>query len=312
MARMPGAVWRPLSVNYTAVKGAKTRVILHSTASATSTSQFAWFNQERAKSSSHFHVSDSGTIEQYIDTDYMSWASGEGNSNSISIETQGDGTKPWTPAQMDAIVRIIQWANKVHGVPIRMMQSSRSTEHGVGWHRLGVNGNFPDLPSPLAGRKQRGGGETWSSVVKSCPGDDRIRQVPELVRRAQPTTTAIPVPSADTHTVQAGESWWSISQQYKMDMNTLANLNGKSVSDALYVGDRLRIRAAVQYRVTGADSLNIRTGPDVSYARLGAAPKGTVITATGRTENGWVEGSTPFMLSKGQTGWMSGAELTKV
>ena len=111
MPRYPAATWRPISRNYTARTTRKTRVILHTSASATATSLHGWFSNPSAGASSHFHVDSAGRGEQYLDTDHISWASGEGNADSISVETQGDGTAPWTPAQVDAIVAILRWAH---------------------------------------------------------------------------------------------------------------------------------------------------------------------------------------------------------
>lgn len=267
MARMPGTTWKPITVNYTSRKTAKRRVILH-VAESESTSIHGWFNNPAARSSSHFYVARDGSIEQYVDTDHVSWASGEGNSDSISVETQGRSAGPWTPEQCAALARIIKWANETHGIPLRLMASSKSTETGIGWHRLGVDGYFPDLPSPLAGRLQRGGGEKWSSARgKSCPGTDRIPQIPGILEAARGKSTA----------------------------------TAASTSTGIH-----------RYRVTGAPALNVRTGPGTRHPVLGSAPKGTIITGTGKTSNGWIEGATPYMLSHGQTGWLSGAEMTEV
>lgn len=267
MARMPGTTWKPIAHNYTKRKTAKRRVILH-VAESESTSIHGWFNNPTARASSHFYVARDGKIEQYVDTDYIAWTSGEGNTDSIGVETQGRSAGPWTPEQCAALARIIAWAHKTHGVPLRLMASSKPTEQGVGWHRLGVDGHFPALPSMLAGRGQRGGGEKWSSARgKSCPGDDRIPQIPGILAQAQAR------PSTGTKTTTG---------------------------------------AGKKYKITGASSLNVRTGPGTKYARLGSAPKGTTITGTGKTSNGWIEGATPYMLSHGQTGWWSGAEMTEV
>lgn len=191
MAWMKGAKARPIKRNYTGRRTTKTRVILHTTASASATSMHGWFSNPNAGASSHFHVDNDGNIEQYIDTDYISWANRDGNSSSITIETQGAGHEPWTAAQVRAIVQIIQWARTVHkGIPLRRMTSSARKQKGIGWHRLGVNGDFPKT-GILRGRQQRGGGELWSGAYgKVCPGDKRIKQIPGIVRQAGGTSTA--------------------------------------------------------------------------------------------------------------------------
>lgn len=233
MARYPGAKWRPLTRNYTARATNKDCAILHSTASASARSMHTWFSQAKAYSSSHFHVDDYGVVEQYVDTAHMSWANAAANSRSVTIETQGDGTKPWTPKQREAIVALLKWICKTHGIPVRQMQSSLKSEKGIGWHRLGCDGNFPAMPSILAGRGQRGKGESWSSARgKVCPGSDRIHQIPGIITevaggsvtpaaKPKPTTPAKPapkpsngkqwpykaLPDKESHTAESHAAW---------------------------------------------------------------------------------------------------------
>src|SRR5699024_1944045 len=197
MARMPGAVWRPIARNYTRRVTNKNCVILHTTASAAATSMHGWFNNPSAQSSSHFHVDFNGRIEQYIDTAYMSWANAAANSRSVTVETQGSGSESWTADQIQAIVKIIQWARKAHpAIPLRQMNSSSASEKGIGWHQLGVDGNFGS--GILRGRNQRGGGQVWSSADgKVCPGDKRIQQTPSIIKQDGGSTTTTTTPKKD-------------------------------------------------------------------------------------------------------------------
>lgn len=185
MAIMPGAKWRPISRNYTRRTTTKNCVITHTTASATAKSMYSWFQNPNAQASSHFHVDFDGVIEQYIDSKYMSWANSAANPRSITIETQGGGSEAWTAAQIRSIVKIIVWARSVHkGIPLRQMASSNAAQKGIGWHRLGINGNFPKT-GILRGRQQRGGGQVWSSAFgKVCPGNKRIQQMPSVIKAA--------------------------------------------------------------------------------------------------------------------------------
>lgn len=182
MARYPGAVWKPI----TASKGRQrltvwNRVNLHSTASSAA-SQFGYFNQSGIPDS-HFHVAYDGTVEQYVDTAWRAFADLEGNDATISIETAGvarDGNEPWTPAQVKAIIKLVAWIMKTHNIPVRLATDSKTgaSSRGLSWHRLGVDGNFPQLPSIQAGRVQRGGGMHYSSSKgKICPGYKRIDQI---------------------------------------------------------------------------------------------------------------------------------------
>lgn len=180
----PGAKWRPIGVNFTDKKRARTDVIaIHSSASSAS-SLFGWFSNLKARASSHLHLPYEGLsgLEQYVDLDKVSWATGDGNSRAVSIEVagvpSGKPNEPFTDAQVDGLVEIVAFLARRYSIPLVAMMSSAPGQRGVGWHRLGVDGNFPALPSPLAGRRQRGGGERWSSAFgKVCPGDARIEQI---------------------------------------------------------------------------------------------------------------------------------------
>lgn len=180
------AKWRPIPRNFTDRKRSETRgVILHTTAS-TAASQFGWFSSPKAAASSHLHVALDGTVEQYVDLDKIAWTSGAASGTTVGIETAGTGKESWTPAQVEAITAFLVWACKRWDIPARAMTSSLASERGIGWHRLGIDGNFPALPSLLAGRNQRGKGESWSkSTGKVCPGDKRIQQIPGIVAEVQ-------------------------------------------------------------------------------------------------------------------------------
>ena len=213
MARMPGARWRPISRNYTRRNTTKDCIILHSTGTNNAVSQYGWFNTPGAQASSHFHVAFDGTIEQYIDTDHFSWANSAANSRSVTIETQGNGYGPWTAAQIRSIVRIIQWVRSVHkGIPLRQMTSSAASQKGIGWHRLGCDGNFPST-GILRGRNQRGVGQKWTKHYgKICPGDDRIKQIPAIIRQANGHSTA----TATTSTPVKKASWFSMATKKEL------------------------------------------------------------------------------------------------
>ncbi|TFI01621.1 M15 family metallopeptidase [Micrococcus lylae] len=144
-----------------------------------------------------------------------------------------------------------------------------------------------------------------------------IARVAKLIRGEQSTPAPKPTPApstggAGTYTVKDGDSWWSISRKLGVSMEALIAANGATPETTLYTGQRLHTGRARRYKITRANVLNVRTGPGLRYPVLGSAPKGTIITATGRTSDGWIEGSTPYMASHGQAGWWSGHELTEV
>lgn len=200
MARMPGAIWRPITVNKSRWRLVPLRVNLH-VAVSEAASLHGYFNAA-GRVDSHFYVRRDGTIEQYVDTSVVAYADLEGNGSSISVETQGgvknaDG-EPWTAAQVEALARIYAWAVRTHGIARQVAKDSRpgSSSHGLSWHRLGCDGNFPG--APLHGRVA--GGRRYSRQFgKVCPGNAKIRQVPAIYARAM---TLLGSPTAPTPIVQ--------------------------------------------------------------------------------------------------------------
>ena len=184
----------------------RNRINLH-TAAYAGTSLYGMFSKPTA-ACSHFYVREDGTVEQYIDTDRYSAADLDGNDATISIETWDGYTgrpgwepPPWTAAQVNALVALCRWICATHNIPVRLAENSKvgSSSRGISWHRLGVDGAFPRLPDPRAGRLQRGGGMHYSSAVgKVCPGDARIAQIPGIVAAIgapAPSPTPPPAPT---------------------------------------------------------------------------------------------------------------------
>lgn len=182
----PGATYRPVA--WAEARDDDTNptcVILHVSAGE-SPSLYDFFNRSRT-ACSNAHVARNGHIEQYIRGDRLSAADYQGSGRAFSIETQGaDADGRWTAAQLESLARLCAWAHQTYGIPLETMGSSAYNEFGIGWHRLGIVGNFPPTPSLLAGRRQIGFGELWSSHFgKVCPGDNRILQIPGIVKRAR-------------------------------------------------------------------------------------------------------------------------------
>ena len=212
MARYAKAAWKPLSRNYTKRVSTKNCVILHSAASNGSSLK-GWFDNPRASASSHFYVRKDGVVEQYVDTAYISWANMAANSRSVTIETAGcapgAANEPWTTAQFNALVGLVKWICETHGIPKTQMDNSKASEKGIGWHRLGCDGNFPRT-GILRGRTQRGVGEKWSAARgKVCPGDRRIKQIPSLIEKVNAKTSGTASkPSTSKPTVKPKPKAW--------------------------------------------------------------------------------------------------------
>lgn len=190
MAMYPGAISKPI----TASKG-RQRLMLFNRVNAhvavsEADSVHGFFNRT-GQVDSHFYIRRDGTVEQYVDTDWRAFADLDGNDATISVETQGGVTnadsEPWTPEQVEALAQLYAWAVTTHGIERKIATSSHLGERsrGLSWHRLGIDGNFPDLPDVGAGRTQRGGGMHYSRVRgKLCPGAGKIAQIQGIFDRA--------------------------------------------------------------------------------------------------------------------------------
>jgi hypothetical protein len=140
-----------------------------------------------------FYVDYDGDCEQYADSERASSHCKDGNGHRLGVETQDDKPQTsaqanagrWTARQCERLADLIAWGNVEHGIPIRLMRTSRRADVGVGYHRLGV-------PKIDGGKDGWPDGELWTtSPGKPCPGDGRIAQVPGIVARAAVIAAAV-------------------------------------------------------------------------------------------------------------------------
>jgi hypothetical protein len=265
MARFPGAIWKPITADKDRQRlTVYNRMNLH-VAVSEAASLHGYFNQ-RGIPDSHFYVRRDGTVEQYVDTSMRAYADLEGNDATISVETQGMGPGGWDAAQRESLARLYAWAVKTHGVARKVATSSKTdaTSRGLSWHRLGCDGNFPSLPSLLAGRAQRGGGMHYSkSLGKVCPGDDRIKQIPSIFARAEDILDGTPTKQEDDVTLTQTErtqlaAIHSAIESKVGDIGTENGLTWRTAFERMLLIDRrteariVALTAAVQSLATSA------------------------------------------------------------
>lgn len=140
-----------------------------------------------------FYVDYAGSAEQYCSSNRASSHCKDGNSHRLGIETQDDrplttaasNAGSWKAPQLERLADLSAWVAYTHGMPIRQCQTSRRSDIGIGYHRLGV-------PSIAGGKDAWPDGETWTLVAgKPCPGNGRIAQVPGIVARAAVILAAV-------------------------------------------------------------------------------------------------------------------------
>ncbi|HOB75110.1 MAG TPA: immunoglobulin domain-containing protein [Phycisphaerae bacterium] len=85
----PGAIWDPAaSCNYTATVTSKDTIIVH-TIEGTAAGARSWMKNCASQVSSHYVISEAGTIWQMVDERYRAWHVGCLNSRSIGFEHEG-------------------------------------------------------------------------------------------------------------------------------------------------------------------------------------------------------------------------------
>src|SRR3954467_7474648 len=197
MARMPGAVWRPIA--HSGADLSAHDILCYHTMVGSLNGTDSYFRGEAPNGpSSHFGVGHDGTIYQWVDTENRAAANLNGNYHIISVETadvgegfpkwnmnDGNAVPSWTAAQVEANAKIAAFVYKTHKIPLSQIPDSKPGRRGIGYHRQGCDPN------------RVSGGEKWSTAYgKVCPGNRRISQIPSVIARAKQIAggaTAAPV-----------------------------------------------------------------------------------------------------------------------
>lgn len=134
--------------------------ILHSIAAPWTPERIYEYWRDSTNLESHFGLGYDGSCAQYVGTQTRADANYGANRRAdghgaVSMETASNlkHTDPWTPEQIDTIVRVGVWLHDEHGIPLRICRSW--DDPGYGYHRL-----FPQ----------------WSTGGTACPGDARVEQ----------------------------------------------------------------------------------------------------------------------------------------
>lgn len=167
-----------------------TQFILHSIAAPWTVQRIYEYWRDSTNLESHFGLAYDGDLGQFIGTQTRADANASANSRAVSLESASnlEHTDPWTPAQLEEIVKLGVWLHQAHNIPLRVCRSA--TDPGYGYHGL-----FAE----------------WSLGGTACPGQARIDQFwnyvfPEIKRRAEgaPPTNAeddMPLTPDDLHNI---------------------------------------------------------------------------------------------------------------
>jgi hypothetical protein len=168
-----------------------TQLIMHSIAAPWTKERTFEFWRDSTNLESHFGQSYDGSIAQYIgtqtraDANYLANRRADGT-GAVSIETASNSnhSDPWTPEQVEGLIKLGVWMHQQHGIPLRICRTA--SDPGFGYHRLHAD---------------------WAVSGTACPGDARVAQFkaavfPGIVARASGTT---PAPSEEDDMPTAAE-----------------------------------------------------------------------------------------------------------
>lgn len=166
--KCPFAEWRPLGPQTEPhIEGSKPTVLIFHTMVGYLRGTDSMFKENGyGGTESHFGVggkydaSLDGAIWQWQTLDHTADAQYSGNAYATSIETSDGGhlSEPWSPNQLNALVKLAVWWCKETGNPAKLVE--HPTDRGFGYHQ-----QF----------------QTWNLSGHNCPGTVRVRQLKETV-----------------------------------------------------------------------------------------------------------------------------------
>lgn len=171
-----------------------TQFIMHSIAAPWDEQRLYEYWRDSTNLESHFGLDFDGSIGQFIGTETRADACFKANrrpdgTGAVSVETASNtkASDPWTPAQVEQLIRLGVWLHERHGIPLRVCRTA--ADPGFGYHRLHAD---------------------WADGGTDCPGDARVEQFkevvfPGIVARANGQTT--PPPTDEDDDMQPIEVW---------------------------------------------------------------------------------------------------------
>lgn len=169
----PFAVQKPINTNHGGTRSQHLGFVVH--VQEGDGSLYGFFNNPASQVSAHFWCSQTGVLEQYLDTSVIAWAEAAGNDSYASCEFEGFATEAMTNEQILQGAALVSWLAASEGWPV-----TGPVPHGSAGVTTHCN---PDgTPDPA-----------WGNHV--CPGPIRLGQVPALVAAAKPP----PAPSTQEH-----------------------------------------------------------------------------------------------------------------
>lgn len=180
MTRFPGAVWRGPVPSQGGAMGPIYGLVLHIQEGSESGTD-AWFHNPASKVSAHFGNPKTGPLDQWVEVGTVAWAEVNGNSNWVSVETEGRSGDSLTPSQLENTAQLLAWLHTIHGVPLAISDTPAAGTPGLTGHGLG--------------------GAAWGGHY-DCPGTPILDARAAIIARAHEILGAAPAPSPTPTTTE--------------------------------------------------------------------------------------------------------------
>lgn len=185
LARLPWAVWDPI-----ADRDKKAQSPIRMTVHTAWVDSADIYGPRRGQGSTYAHVYNplEGALRQHQELNRMSRADLDGNGLTVSVENQDERREmPFSDSQLENMARLFAELVNAPGSRVPNRIATVDDTRGLAWHRLGVLGNFGRYnPDDITTWCAHQTGERWTTARgKTCPTNPRIRQIPEIWKRAQ-------------------------------------------------------------------------------------------------------------------------------
>ena len=135
MAICPFAKWLPVKTNLVPISGSPSGLVLHISNDRRNSLEGLRATFENSNPfPSHFGITTSGAIGQFINTQYHDWAE-EWSIKYFSVECCASPGDYLTYSQLGAVAQLYAWLHEEHKINIKLATSTSDT--GLSYHSMG-------------------------------------------------------------------------------------------------------------------------------------------------------------------------------
>lgn len=224
MTIFPAARWRGPVPNQGGTMGPIRGLVLHIQEGSESGTD-AWFHNPTSKVSAHFGNPKTGPLDQWVEVGTVAWAEVNGNTNWVSVETEGHSGDSLTPSQLENAAQLLAWLHTTYGVPLVVSDTPASgtpglTGHGLGGDAWGGHYDCPGTPilaqrgAIIARAQQILGASSAPPTPTSTKDDDMPAFVTVKIEEGAGAETVVCPPPANMGSAGWGNVWFSLASDF--------------------------------------------------------------------------------------------------